>query len=155
MDLLDSDIFVLDLRFPNDPRYSTNKLFLEAREVQRATTIYNLLEVCGILSFNLSQEALLTLYSDFSRHYALSILFPPLQDFKSLSALISGTFEKIAQKMTYGDAQILWTTEQHPRIDRLISWNAKDFIGRTPLRVITPQEWAEQRQIPKDEWRAP
>ena len=49
MDLLDSDIFVLDLRFPNDPRYSTNKLFLEAREVQRATTIYNLLEVCGLL----------------------------------------------------------------------------------------------------------
>ena len=49
MDLLDSDIFVLDLRFPNDPRYSTNKRLVEAREAQRATTIFNLLEVCGIL----------------------------------------------------------------------------------------------------------
>jgi len=145
MDLLDSDIFVLDLRFPNDPRHAINRRLVESRQPGRATTIFNLLEVCGILSFNLSREALLALYGNFSQHYAVSVLFPPgTPDLSSLSAMISGTFEKITRKMSYGDAQILWVAEQHPGVDRLISWNAKDFIGRTHLQVITPQEWTEE-----------
>ena len=149
MDLLDSDIFVLDLRFQNDPRYPINKEFLEMGGRQRATTIYNLLEVCGILSFNLSHEALLTLYSEFSRRYTLSVIFPPVIDHQSLSTMIRGVFEKITRKMTLGDAQILWITEQHPEMERIISWNTKDFSGKSSLPVMTPQEWiVEQRANP-------
>lgn len=47
MDLLDSDIFVLDLRYPTDPRQAINKRLLQSRETERATTIFNILEVCG------------------------------------------------------------------------------------------------------------
>lgn len=137
MELLDSDIFILDLRFPEDVRHPVNRRFLKASGFERATTIFNLLEVCGILSFNLSREALLTLYAEFGRRYSLSVLFPPAVP---LSALIAGTFEKITRKMTYGDAQILWTAEQHPVIDRVITWNTRDFAGRTSLAVMTPRE---------------
>lgn len=51
MDLLDSDIFVLDLRYPNDARQEANRSFLQRSGQRRATTIYNVLEVCGIMSF--------------------------------------------------------------------------------------------------------
>ncbi|MBI2502543.1 MAG: hypothetical protein HYW07_04840 [Candidatus Latescibacteria bacterium] len=141
MDLLDSDLFVLDLRFRDDPRYPANKAFLEIRGAPRATTIYNLLEVCGILSFNLTHAALLALYAEFSRRYALSVLFPAVADHQSLPTMIRGIFDKITRKMTLGDAQILYIAEQHPEVQRIISWNTKDFIGRTSLRVVTPQEW--------------
>ncbi len=140
MDLLDSDIFVLDLRYPTDPRQAINKRLLQSRETERATTIFNILEVCGVLSFNLSSEALLKLYTEFGRRYHVITLFPP--ETIGLLDMFSETFDKIALKMTYGDAQILWLAEQHPEIDRLVSWNTKDFQGRTHLDVITPEEWA-------------
>lgn len=143
MDLLDSDIFVLDLRFRDDPRYPANRTFLERRRGPRATTIYNLLEVCGILSFNLTHAALLTLYAEFSRRYGLSMLFPSVPGPQSLPAMIRGIFDKITRKMTLGDAQILWIAEQHPEVEQIISWNTKDFMGRTPLRILTPQEWLD------------
>ena len=57
--------------------------------------------------------------------------------------MIRGVFDKITRKMTLGDAQILWIAEQHPEIEQLVSWNTKDFIGRTALRVLTPHEWIE------------
>lgn len=119
MDLLDSDLFVLDLRFPNDPRTPVNKRLLESPQTPRVTTIYIVLEVCGILSFNLSTENLLTLYAEFSRRYTLSVLFPPVSDLNNLATMIAGTFEHITHKMTYGDAQILWVAEQHPEVERL------------------------------------
>ena len=55
--------------------------------------------------------------------------------------MIAGIFEHITHKMTYGDAQILWVAEQHPEVERLITWNARDFVGRTHLQVVTPEEW--------------
>ena len=140
MDLLDSDIFVLDLRFPNDPRTPANKRLLESLQMPRATTIYNVLEICGVLSFNLSTTALLTLYAEFSRRYTLSVLFPPESELNDLAAMIAGIFEHISQKMTYGDAQILWVAEQHPEVERIITWNVKDFVSRTHLSVMTPEE---------------
>ena len=138
MDLIDSDIFVLDLRYPNDPRHAANKSFLNNSRRDRITTIYNVLEVCGILSFNLNQEALLTLYTDFGQRYILTVLFPsvttPEQNFAQI-------FAKISEKMTFGDAQILWTAEQHEQVKRIITWNTKDFVDRTALQVMTPDEW--------------
>lgn len=143
MDLLDSDIFVLDLRFREDPRYQVNRSFLAKGNQPRATTIYNLLEVSGILSFNLTQGALLSLYAEFGRRYGLAVLFPSTPDAQALPAMIRGVFDKITRKMTLGDAQILWIAEQHPEVEQLVSWNTKDFIGRTALRVLTPHEWIE------------
>ena len=58
----------------------------------------------------------------------------------NLTAMIAGIFEHISQKMTYGDAQILWVAEQHPEVERIITWNVKDFVSRTHLSVMTPEE---------------
>lgn len=141
MDLLDSDIFILHLRYPNDSRSVSNKRLLEWEDGERATTIFNVLEVCGVLSFNLTSEALMKLYTEFGRRYQVTVLFPPQIGNGTFLDLVSGTVGKITQKMTYGDAQILWLAEQYARIERLITWNTKDFRGRTDLEVLTPEEW--------------
>jgi ribosomal protein S15P/S13E len=89
---------------------------------------------------------LLALYAEFGRRYALSVLFPPVSDHQTLSTMIRGIFEKITRKMTLGDAQILWIAEQYSEVERIISWNTKDFSGRTSLRLMTPQQWLEEQR---------
>lgn len=144
MIIVDSDIFVLDLRYQKDPRYLDNQAFLSLRDVSRATTIYNVLEVCGIMSFNLSSASLLTLYADFGQKYGVSVFLPP--DGENFQRMIAGTVNNITQKMTFGDAQILWLAEQIPEAGCLITWNTKDFMDRTHLRVLTPKAWLIEKQ---------
>jgi hypothetical protein len=55
MVIIDSDILLLAFAFQNDSRQPVNQAFLEAvQTAQPATTIYNVMEVLGQLSFNFS-----------------------------------------------------------------------------------------------------
>jgi DNA-binding Xre family transcriptional regulator len=58
---VDSDVFVRDLRYLRDREYGINKQFLEILRAAKNgfTTLYNLLEICGILSFNLNPGQLI------------------------------------------------------------------------------------------------
>ena len=51
-------LFVIDLRYKRDRNFSVNRTFLEriAHNHTGVTTLFNLLEVCGILSFNLEEK---------------------------------------------------------------------------------------------------
>ena len=61
------DTPVIDLRYPRDRHFSSNRSFLDriASEGSAATTIFNLLEVCEFLSFNLNVERLKELFRYF------------------------------------------------------------------------------------------
>lgn len=61
MILIDTNIFVIDLRYKRDTNYKVNQEFLSAaaQSGNGFTTIVNLLELCGILSFNLNQSQVL------------------------------------------------------------------------------------------------
>ena len=54
--LIDTNVFVIDLRYKQDIHYRANRKFLEAIGKAGAgfTTIVNLLELCGVLSLNLN-----------------------------------------------------------------------------------------------------
>lgn len=54
--VVDTNVFVIDLRYPRDRHFSVNRRFLHglAQTGKGGTTILNVLEVCGILSFNLN-----------------------------------------------------------------------------------------------------
>jgi hypothetical protein len=59
MVVIDSDVLLLAFAYPKDGRQKLNQKFLEAvQTAQPATTIYNVMEVLGQLSFNLSEEQL-------------------------------------------------------------------------------------------------
>jgi predicted nucleic acid-binding protein len=76
MIFVDSDVFLIDLRYRRDRRFPENREFLERlRETGRGvTTIFNLLEICGVLSFNLNRQQLWELFHYFPRRYGMRVL---------------------------------------------------------------------------------
>lgn len=149
MTFIDTDIFVIDKLFPNDERYEVNKTFLNTAK-ERFTSIFNLLELLGIASFNLNEVELTKLFRGFGEVYGLKILYPPTT-FISVNEFIETLFERVFQKiklkMSFQDALILVVAEEHD-CSRFITWNTKHFIDRTYLSVQTPQEFLES----KAEW---
>lgn len=53
--------------------------------------------------------------------------------------------EKIAQKMTFGDALILREAEKYGA-EAVITWNTKDFVRRTSIAVLTPTHLVQHPQ---------
>jgi hypothetical protein len=97
--VIDTTIFIIDLRYKRDKHFAANRAFLEwvAQTRSGVTTLFNLLEVCGILSFNLNEKQLQELFSYFSQRYAVEVLphatlqspLPALQT-QDLIRIISG-----------------------------------------------------------------
>lgn len=144
MVLVDSDVFVLDLFYPTDPRAPVNGRFIDSEIPDRATTIFNVLEICGIASFNKSSEEVERLFCEF--HQSLEVLYPDLslpssEDF--LKHLIARVFTRILSRMNFNDALILATAESFDAA-AFVTWNLKHFEGRTSMRVITPEEFLKE-----------
>ena len=60
---IDTNVFIIDLRYRHDLNFKTNRNFLDfiARHDKGVTSLINLLEICGLLSFNLNQQQILEL----------------------------------------------------------------------------------------------
>lgn len=145
--IIDTPVFVIDLRYRLDKNFAANRLFLDRIAEGRggATTIFNLLEVCGILSFNLNQRQLNELFHYFPQHYHVEIL--PHSTFDSpLPTLKTGDlFEIVSRKTGLGDALIIAAVEQCiPGAARFVSWNARHFRGRFSIPTLTPKEFLAQ-----------
>jgi len=139
--LIDTDVFVIDLRYHRDPKYSENRAFLERvreGEFVGRITVYNLMEVCGILSFNLSPQSLEELFIGFAAKYNVAILFPPDED-ERIGFDPVGILETMEQKFSFGDALIAELAQRYKgRLDLFVTWNAVHFADKLPLRVVTP-----------------
>ncbi len=141
---IDSDVFIRDLRYPRDKKTKTNTLFLKkvkSGKIKAYTSIFNILEICGILSYNLSQEQLIKLYSEFCAHYGVKILFPA-DSTGNLDYDIATIFKQISHKQSFGDAQISYVIDRFKNdISSFISWNAKHFEGKIPFPCLTPESY--------------
>jgi len=134
---------VIDRLFPNDDRHKANWLILE-RTTEKATSIYNLLELCGINSFTLTAMELTKLFMNFHQQYDLHILYLKVRGTspeEMIRYTVSRIFEKICMKRNYSDAQILLIAEEYNCSD-FVTWNVKHFQDRTHLTVKTPGEFA-------------
>jgi hypothetical protein len=145
--VIDTPIFVIDLRYRRDRNFAANRSFLDrmTEDGRGATTIYNLLEVCGILSFNLNAKQLKELFHYFPQHYRVDVL--PHSTLESpLPAHKTGDlFEIISMKAAFGDALILGAVEKYiPGAARFVSWNAQHFRGRLSVPVLTPKEFLQR-----------
>jgi len=140
--LVDTNVFAIDLRYPRDPLFGVNRRFLDrlAKEGSGATTLFNLLELAGILSFNLNRQQVLDLLCIFPGQYRVAIL-PPLDIEANLPRLpIRTLVNRIAGRSAFGDALVIEAAERYaPRGSRFVTWDAKHFTGRTTLQVITPK----------------
>ena len=139
--LIDTNIFVIDLRYKRDTNFRLNKSFLSfvAQNGVGFTTVVNLLELCGILSFNLNQDQLLDLWTYFQDRYNITVLPEPnLQnDFPSIE--INRLFGILRKKTSFGDALMISVAEKYLSfVSTMITWDDVHFKDKFAGNVVTP-----------------
>lgn len=143
MILLDSNIFIIDRFFKRDAHYSVNRQFVaKLPNLDAGITIYNLLEMCGLASFNLSEIELARWFYHFDKLYNVRIIFPAALERAAeqyWSDWLGEMYRLFAGKMTFMDAALLAIAEEHA-VSCLVTWNKKHFEGRTSIAVMTPEE---------------
>ena len=150
MILFDSDILLLELRYPNDSRYSVNRQTIQqiqADGTPRGVTLQTLLEVIGKLSFNLASFRIPQLPKFLTGLYRLTVFptFQPSNDYAGCT--IQELIDQMTLKMALGDAvQAVEIARYASFVDCLLSWNAKHFQGKIAVPVQTPEDWLNLRR---------
>ena len=133
-------MFLIELRYPKDKRAPSNRAFLESvrkGDFRGYTTIYNLFEICGILSFNLSPQYLEEIFLGFSERFNVTVLFP--EDGEKICFEPERVFDFLRRRMSFGDALIADVLRKHRHsLDAFVTWNEKHFRNRIPLPVVNP-----------------
>jgi hypothetical protein len=144
--LIDSDVFLIDRRYRKDPKYEVNKKFLDfVFEKEKYTTSFNLLEITGILSYNLATSDIEKFYHTFPNFYRINIISPITNSLSAdsfMSELTNGIYEIIKKKMNFGDALILKTAIDND-INTYVGWNVKHFQDKAKMIFYTPAEYLE------------
>ena len=143
MIFVDTGVFVIDLRYRRDRDYAVNRRFLDqiAMSGNGVTGLINLLEVCGILSFNCSPQQLRELFCHFGQRYRILVIPGASEQARAPSFPSSDLLAKMAGKMAIKDAEIALLIERFvPKAQYLVTWNKKHFAGKVPCPVLTPDE---------------
>lgn len=144
--VLDSNLFIVDLRYPRDRHFGINRTFLARLPTlaQAATTLINLLEVCGVLSFNLTSQQVWELYEYLPERYGVTVL-PRSTLPASLPGLpVEQLLGLMAKKLSFGDALVLATVEAWvPQAACFVTWDARHFRGKIALPIMTPKEFLD------------
>ncbi len=144
MILLDSNIFIIDRFFKRDVHYDANRHLVEQLPTLDAgISIYSLLEICGLASFNLSEAELACWFYHFDQLYEVRVIFP--RDLERTAEqyfddLLDEMYRLFVRKMTFVDAAILSIAEEYA-VSHLVTWNKKHFEGRTSIAVMTPEDF--------------
>ena len=146
--VIDTNIFVIDLRYPRDKNFGINKEFLNkiSRSGLGVTTLVNLLEVCGILSFNLNPQQLTELFFYFSQYYRVQVIPPPefKQPFPALQ--IEDIFKTITLRTSLGDALFITTIKKYlPIANTIVSWDKEHLAGKINIEVISPEDFLNKQ----------
>jgi predicted nucleic-acid-binding protein len=142
--LIDTNIFVIDLRYKRDTNFKVNQAFLSsvAQNGNGFTTIVNLLELCGILSFNLSRDQLLDLWTYYYDRYKITVLpEPDLQtDFPGIE--ISRLFDILCKKSSFGETLIMAVAEKYLSfVSTMVTWDNEHFKDKYAGKILTPGEY--------------
>ena len=142
--LIDTNVFVIDLRYKRDTNFMLNQSFLSfvAHNGSCFTTIVNLLELSGILSFNLNKDQLFDLWTYFQDRYKITVLPEPnLQsDFPSIE--INRLFGILSKKTSFGDALMISAAEKYLSfVSTMVTWDNEHFKDKFVGKVLTPDEY--------------
>jgi hypothetical protein len=153
MVLLDSNLFVIDRFFPRDSNFQTNRIFLDTlATLEAGMSIFTLMELCGIASFNLTPKDLRLWLHDFPSIYPVRILDPwgvgAVASQMWFSQFLEELTGKIVRKMSFGDAVLLREAEQYV-VAAIITWNTKDFARRTTIPILTPTAYLQRHALPE------
>ncbi len=146
MIFVDTNVFVVALRYLRDPHFAVNARFLDAlRESgDGITSVVNVLETCGVLSFNLNPRQLRSLYAYFDRRFAVRIVAG-----SGKRPLIGAGAEDIlgylGRKLALGDALVAYAVETWaPEATAFVSWDAPHFTDKIGPPALTPAEFLDK-----------
>lgn len=149
MILLDADILLVDIRYKRDARFTTNSQLLSrlrSDTIPIGITLQALLELAGILSFNIPASDVPQLPHYLHFQYGLTILPDPSRHSNYAGCTVLELVAQIATKMGLGDAvQAVQIARYAANAECLLSWNAKHFVGKLVIPVFTPAEWLASR----------
>ncbi|MCL5985783.1 MAG: hypothetical protein M1371_04365 [Actinobacteria bacterium] len=143
---IDSNVFLIDLKYTRDILAQTNKIFIDYILGNRIgmTSIINLLEICGILSFNLNGKQLLELYQYFPQRYNVGVIPDMNLNSPLPSLLVEMVFDTIKQKASFGDSLVVNMVNTYiPSISCFVSWDAEHFKNKFSVDVFTPAQFIE------------
>jgi len=144
---IDSDLLAIFHIFKKDPRFQiTRQFFFKLTDRPKAVTIFNLLELCGMVSTATGREDASMIFHEYTSSRDVIILFPklPAKDEDDFWAtLVSECFSRIQRGMRLGDAVILWTLETNEKIDSFITWNTRHFRDKTSIKIMSPSEFLQ------------
>ncbi|MEW5717807.1 MAG: hypothetical protein AB1817_04200 [Chloroflexota bacterium] len=151
MVVIDTDVFLIEFAFHTDTRSAVNAEFLErVQAASPAITVYNLMELLGQMSFNLSPTRLDDWRTWLLSSYHLKVIAPVDLDDATASVVFKSEimdqpFAKMrTHRMAFMDALALNLAEQTSEVTRFVTWNARHFKDKTTLRVQTPSEYLAQ-----------
>lgn len=146
---IDTNIFVIDLRYKDDVNFKVNRSFLDIIAVKGrgVTSIINLLELCGILSFNLNQRQITELFHYFPLRYTLDIIPSNSIDSPLPEIAVKDIVEIIYKKASFGDALIANLVNKHLKENSLfVSWDAMHFKRLLSIKTMTPKKFLSAMQ---------
>jgi predicted nucleic acid-binding protein len=144
--VLDTDVLAIYHLFTHDQRYEATETFMKITGHQaRGTTLYNLMELAGIVSAAGKAPAAKKILETYARAADMKILYPTL----ALQTPELFWVEYCAQVMAvmerglrYGDARILWVAESN-ECSSLVTWNAGHYRNKTAVTIMTPEEYCK------------
>ncbi|MDQ7827078.1 MAG: type II toxin-antitoxin system VapC family toxin [Candidatus Eremiobacteraeota bacterium] len=145
---IDSNVFFIDLRYRRDRLFPVNRAFLDLVRDNRCgvTSIINILEVCGVLSFNLNPQQLRELFHYLPDKYHLQIIPQAASEHILPRLPLERVLKHIEKKMSFGDALAASIAEDFfPGITSFVTWDAEHFRDKIANRVLTPEEYIQDR----------
>jgi len=145
---IDTNIFIIDLRYHRDRHFKINRIFLDfvTKQGKGITSIINLLEVCGILSFNSNHQQILELFYYFPKRYNVDIIPSDEMDSFLPATSVKAVMEMIYEKASFGDALV--ATIVNGTLGEgavFVSWDAFHFKHLLSVRALTPAEFLQSR----------
>lgn len=147
MVFLDSNLFIIDRFFQRDTLYPNTRAFLRRLpEIPGVIPLMTLLELGGAASFRLSAVEAETWLRRFAGIYAVQVLNPFGAGEGSATGWLGSYADDIsryiARRMTLGDATLAREADRYGA-DAIVTWNIKDFVGRTAVSVLTPDQYVK------------
>ena len=145
--LVDTNVFVIDLRYKRDVAYGNNRAFLNSIGKRQTgfTTIVNLLELCGLLSFNLNQKQLTELWFYFQDKYRVTVLPAPDLETDFPNIAIREILDLLKSRVSLGDALVVAVAQRHlPFISTMVTWDKIHFENVFHGTVLTPDEFVQE-----------
>lgn len=129
---VDSDVVVLAFAFERDKRHRICEKIVTQTHPQLHITFWNFLEVLGVLSHNLPAERVEYFGARLNGLLSVDGEWPGREV----------VYGNVLKKMRASDALVLSVLEGE-KADIFVTWNVKDFAGRTSVKALTPDDFTK------------